>query len=227
MSIFDSFKANLYRSAIDDSQYYEVVSEEVQNGQIRPGLWAKAIAETSGDQEKAKALYLKLRVLELKAQILETKRIQENQQREREDEERERQRIEAENRANQEHQEEVRRAHELEVKERRLRKFKETRQALQFLSVIFAGPGAMLIGVFLGLDIYKTLILGLLGTVIGFGAVTIALNLLPKQRHYIQEAARIEQERERLGIKSSTEEGWIGLIIFIAVALSIYTKYFR
>ena len=38
------------------------------SGQIRQGLWAKAIAETGGDEAAAKAHYLKLRVEIMKAE---------------------------------------------------------------------------------------------------------------------------------------------------------------
>ena len=47
---------------LSEVQLYEMVAEEIANNQQSKGLWAKAIAETEGEIEKAKALYIKLRV---------------------------------------------------------------------------------------------------------------------------------------------------------------------
>ena len=41
---------------------YERAAAEVSRGEIRQGLWAKAFAENGGDNAKANAAYLKLRV---------------------------------------------------------------------------------------------------------------------------------------------------------------------
>jgi len=47
---------------LSEVQLYEMVAEEIANNQQSKGLWAKAIADTEGELEKAKALYIKLRV---------------------------------------------------------------------------------------------------------------------------------------------------------------------
>ena len=62
MSFFSSAKAKLAASKLAEQQLYAQAAEEVASGQIRQGLWAKAIAETAGDEAAAKAHYLKLRV---------------------------------------------------------------------------------------------------------------------------------------------------------------------
>ena len=62
MSLFSSAKAKLAASKLAEEQLYAQAAEEVASGQIRQGLWAKAIAETGGDEAAAKAQYLKLRV---------------------------------------------------------------------------------------------------------------------------------------------------------------------
>ena len=51
---------------------YEMVAEEVARGEYKPGLQAKAIAETGGDEAKAKAHYLALRAHQI-AKDLESK----------------------------------------------------------------------------------------------------------------------------------------------------------
>ena len=47
---------------LSEVQLYEMVAEEIANNQQSKGLWAKAFSEVGGDHEKAKALYIKLRV---------------------------------------------------------------------------------------------------------------------------------------------------------------------
>ena len=68
MSFFSSAKAKLAASKLAEEQLYAQAAEEVSSGQIRQGLWAKAIAETGGDEAAAKAQYLKLRVEIMKAE---------------------------------------------------------------------------------------------------------------------------------------------------------------
>lgn len=59
-------KAQIKARQVSDEYYYEMAAKEVQQDQIRPGLWAKAWSEVGGDETKAKALYLKLRVATMK-----------------------------------------------------------------------------------------------------------------------------------------------------------------
>ena len=40
---------------------HALVLREIQDGVIRDGLWAKAVAEAGSDQAKTKALYIRLR----------------------------------------------------------------------------------------------------------------------------------------------------------------------
>ena len=68
MGFFSSAKAKLAASKLAEEQLYAQAAEEVASGQIRQGLWAKAIAETGGDEAAAKAQYLKLRVEIMKAE---------------------------------------------------------------------------------------------------------------------------------------------------------------
>lgn len=68
MSIFSSAKAKLAAQKLAEEHLYELAAEEIANNQIRPGLWAKAIAESDGDDAKAKARYIKLRVETMKAE---------------------------------------------------------------------------------------------------------------------------------------------------------------
>ena len=69
MSIFTSTKAKLAAQKLAEEQLYEFAAEEIAANNIRPGLWAKAIAEADGDDAKAKARYIKLRVETMKAEL--------------------------------------------------------------------------------------------------------------------------------------------------------------
>lgn len=45
-----------------EEDIYAAALSELELGRTRPGLWAKAYAESDGDEAKSKALYIKLRV---------------------------------------------------------------------------------------------------------------------------------------------------------------------
>jgi hypothetical protein len=47
---------------LSEIQLYELVAEELEKGEQSKGLWAKALAEGEGNIEKARGLYIKLRV---------------------------------------------------------------------------------------------------------------------------------------------------------------------
>lgn len=68
MSLFTSAKAKLAAQKLAEEQLYEFAAEEIAANNIRPGLWAKAIAEADGDDAKAKARYIKLRIETMKAE---------------------------------------------------------------------------------------------------------------------------------------------------------------
>jgi lipid II:glycine glycyltransferase (peptidoglycan interpeptide bridge formation enzyme) len=66
MGIFDRIKDQRTASRIEEEWLYQTALKEIESGQRRPGLWAKALAETSGDESAAKAAYLKLLVQRFK-----------------------------------------------------------------------------------------------------------------------------------------------------------------
>jgi hypothetical protein len=47
---------------LSEIQLYELVAEELDQSKQSKGLWAKALADGEGNIEKAKGLYIKLRV---------------------------------------------------------------------------------------------------------------------------------------------------------------------
>lgn len=49
-----------------DEQFYEQAADELSRPDIRPGLRAKAFSEADGDERKADAVYIRLRVAQLR-----------------------------------------------------------------------------------------------------------------------------------------------------------------
>jgi|LNAP01.1.fsa_nt_gb Zn finger protein HypA/HybF involved in hydrogenase expression len=58
----NTIKARIAAHKIPDEAYFEMAGEEIKRGQLRQGLWLKAMALASGESQKAQAIYLKLRV---------------------------------------------------------------------------------------------------------------------------------------------------------------------
>lgn len=68
MGLFSSAKAKLAAQNLAEERLFQLAAEEIAANNIRPGLWAKAISEADGDDAKAKARYIKLRVDMMKAE---------------------------------------------------------------------------------------------------------------------------------------------------------------
>ena len=66
-------------TTMDDEAFYEEIAKEIESDAMKPGLWTKAFAEADGEQERAKVLYIRLRVSQLTKvrdeQLVEQKRI--------------------------------------------------------------------------------------------------------------------------------------------------------
>ena len=48
---------------------YEVIGKELANGNVKPGLMARAIAESNGDEGRSRSLYIKYRLAEIKEEF--------------------------------------------------------------------------------------------------------------------------------------------------------------
>ena len=66
MGLLDKLKrkieTTLSESRLEEELLYKHVLEEMDAGIIRDGLFAKALANSSGDEDKARSLYMKYRV---------------------------------------------------------------------------------------------------------------------------------------------------------------------
>lgn len=59
--MFESLKKLAGHSSEPDEAYYAAALKELEGGEVRQGLWAKALSESAMDEKKAKAAYIRLR----------------------------------------------------------------------------------------------------------------------------------------------------------------------
>ena len=67
--MFDKFRLNSAKARLLEEKVYEQVVQELAQGFRRDGLWAKAMAEGNGSEERAKSIYIKLRVQSIKDEM--------------------------------------------------------------------------------------------------------------------------------------------------------------
>jgi len=53
---------------MNDEQYYRIINDEIKENRINEATWLKALVEAKRDTEKAKYIYVKLRVAQLKGE---------------------------------------------------------------------------------------------------------------------------------------------------------------
>jgi hypothetical protein len=78
MSFFH-LKTEAIRSRIAEEELYALVLREIESGVRRDGLWAKALANADGNEEKAKGLYIEYRAQSLLDEIDIAKHLSERQ----------------------------------------------------------------------------------------------------------------------------------------------------
>lgn len=62
MGILNRLKDALHEPSIDDADLYADIAREIDSGNLRPGIWAKALAEADFDEKKGRALYMRMAV---------------------------------------------------------------------------------------------------------------------------------------------------------------------
>jgi ATP-dependent Zn protease len=72
--MFKRMKLNSAMARLVEEKLYEMAIDELGNGNVRKGIWAKAIAKSNGNKEQERSKYLDLRVESLKdeAQVIES-----------------------------------------------------------------------------------------------------------------------------------------------------------
>lgn len=58
---------------LNDEKYYKIVSDEIKENRINEAVWLKAMVEAKRDVEKAKIIYIKLRVQQLRGENIGNK----------------------------------------------------------------------------------------------------------------------------------------------------------
>lgn len=52
-------------TTMNDNAFYDEVAKEIESNNLIPGVWTRAFAEADGDENRAKAIYIKRRVAQL------------------------------------------------------------------------------------------------------------------------------------------------------------------
>ena len=60
--MFEKLKLSIAAKRLHEETLYKQVVEELSQGQRRDGLWAKAMADSEGIEDRAKSLYIRYRV---------------------------------------------------------------------------------------------------------------------------------------------------------------------
>ena len=205
---------------------YAAVGEEVRQGHIRQGLWAKALAEEGYDEQRAKARYLKLRVRSLRSEIAEA----EANERARNRELNRQQRAIAENEQAQsrEHQ---KRQHEqaiqsgfykLDRREAGLSHLQQTRKRMRtagfWLPFLLVSSLVAIISKSESGTLFLAAVIGLLAGALGFVVAEVIRWFMPSQRLLQREEADIANHRSNL---EYAQKSWLGKLSTNLVELLI------
>ena len=55
---------------MNDEQYYRIINDEIKENRINEAIWLKALVEANRDVERAKIIYIKLRISQMKSEDL-------------------------------------------------------------------------------------------------------------------------------------------------------------
>ncbi|AKO53503.1 hypothetical protein ABA45_14665 [Marinobacter psychrophilus] len=67
--MFEKFRRKSAAARLQEEQLYEQVIQELSHGEKRGGLWAKALANSDGSEQRAESLYIRYRVQSIKDEI--------------------------------------------------------------------------------------------------------------------------------------------------------------
>jgi len=67
--LFEKFRRKSAAARLQEEQLYEQVIQELSQGEKRAGLWAKALADSDGSEQRAESLYIRYRVQSIKDEI--------------------------------------------------------------------------------------------------------------------------------------------------------------
>lgn len=78
MTFWKNVKDKAVLGRLEEEALYAVALDQLETGERRRGLWAKALVEASGDQPKAEATYLQLLVAALRDELYVAGRLQDS-----------------------------------------------------------------------------------------------------------------------------------------------------
>ena len=71
MDFLDFFKAKDAPPNSIDELIYEFIAFEISSGNLRPGVWTKALSDSEWNEPKAKSYYVKMRFEQVKGELAE------------------------------------------------------------------------------------------------------------------------------------------------------------
>src|SRR5262245_22001679 len=178
----------------DDEPLYEVVAGELARGEVRQGLWVKALASSDYEERKAKAVYIRLRVNSLKQELSDALA-----------QARQRQRARIQYQRNAEHE---RRLQELDTRVAALAPLAESRNRIRRFA-FWAGLAAGVLSAFVAhlsaprsndgaVDLAMFVLVGSVGGPLGWSVGSVARWLMPSQRRLDREEREIKELRAKL-----------------------------
>jgi hypothetical protein len=176
-----------------NDDYYRQVEEEIKQGKYQEGLRTRAIAEADGDENKARALYIKLRVESLKTEAAEAIRDAQEQK-------------------------ELRHLAELNSQLENMSHIIRRRRIIRIGGVIVGFTVGIVIGIVGKYDFLNLLFFGAIFALVGYGPAIIYRYCIPSQRYL----NKIEDEKKYLSMSPTNRFlkrwGWglfFGLYILI------------
>ena len=202
-----------------DEALYEIVAQEIARGEIRQGLWAKALSEEEYDEQRAKALYIKLRVKSLDRELKEAEHQGRLEARE----------LEKQN-AEQEHQA---RSESLQWRIESLGRLQKSRSRVRAAGfwLAFLPASAVAFPNLKGVDeaaglfgqFAIAIVIGVVAGALGFVIAEVVRWFMPSQRFLAQEETQIDKERQDLewARMSPLRRGWSTFINIVLGLLGL------
>jgi hypothetical protein len=157
-----------------NDDYYKQVEQEIKQGKYQEGLRTRAIAEADGDENKARALYIKFRIESFKVE--EAEAIRETKE-----------------------QKEGERLAELNIQLENLSHILRRRKMIRIGGIIVGFTVGIAIGIVSKYDLLNVLFFGAIFALVGYGPAIIYRYCMPTQRYL----NKIENEKKYLAMSST------------------------
>lgn len=203
-----------------DEHLYDQVAGELGRGQIRRGLWTKALADSGYDEQRAKAAYIRMRVADIRS---EAKRQDDFARRAL--------------RLQQQAQVESSKLARLGSIQRERDSLEPLRRRRRAIRLLGAAAGAVLVGVLLlaatmrekdsvGIGWVATILVValLLGGMLGYVVAEVVRWFMPSQRHLHRQTESLQREEHRL--TTTPVQRFFGSVLTIVIVAVVAVAYF-